>query len=911
MCALTNEFLNVDDDNLDNRYFLLQASLPTVVLALEKLLREVVRLNLHFAPAPSDDPMSMSGILDENENIASLLTKIANPDLADPPNIDRNLSSAPASRVNEISEDQNLAPAAEELNVQIDKPLNSNFDPINWLAQFLYRNNPRYMSIADGFTAPYLEAMSQICIQLKSRCFELESNIKAQQRAEQIAAQKDEECHRMIQNAQLAEKKRQFTELILTAFRKWTSKMIQSHPFILHSEMIESVKRAKTSESIQATETLTANVAQFHFCLVLDIPPKFTPALYKVPDYEINNDIIEDFSGSSNSNEVNFETLQIWDQSGFTEMMLSLTESWNLDELTVFLQCLLSHAEHFGMEMKYELELALYFPTLQEFEDLSIKDTAWVQLINRYLSQLQNISTLKLTDEDFSNLMSSWRNFEQSDSCSKEMNEKNWSAIDAEFKIWTMKLATELGIKAVIRILRHIRNTVMNELENVLKNTVRITTQSRKNEIEEIFKMLAPEGGDVLVRKMNGSIDILLGSVPEVVPGKLMDVVAAVKFPVMARTLMTKRINKVEFVDHVFEQTRQCTDTDFKEIMSYLKQAVFGNNLASETSTHENLSAESKTLNFERSVIERKVKESIRTLNNHYDWNVSDICSESLNLITSGMTQIHADYVILGRVSLLETSAAKQFLEAQAIHEKSIPQSFLRYVACSNEFRENYFGAAVYDEKGVDFEVIQKSTHVNISDFSGYIASSTLSIATHEIEASIKGRYMAVPMLSTDNRAVGVLGLNMKVDDPSSLVPNFDEADVKFIQDCAKILMKVIEKNDSRQKATVLAESALKFIQEKGENASIEIYLIENDEFENEKTILKVEDHQSYGIEESKIISPYMEKSNLILTALQNDDFTSKLWTAADNKQIIEENDNEKIIGFIIPVVNDQGVSVA
>ncbi|KAJ3101695.1 EF-hand calcium-binding domain-containing protein 5 [Phlyctochytrium planicorne] len=194
VAALTNDFLNVSDMSLDLRTYLVETTLPSTVLALEKLIKEVER----------------RGLLQEGAALT------------------------PAGGVALAAEDS-------ALDIQPDKPLLTTFNPINWLAQYLYRNNPRYSNFVDPLSAPYISSMNQIGDHLKARLFELHTSRRARLHAEELARKREDERTLKALYQKQEEKRLIFVELLATVFRKWSLKNWRMNPgFLLRSEIVST-----------------------------------------------------------------------------------------------------------------------------------------------------------------------------------------------------------------------------------------------------------------------------------------------------------------------------------------------------------------------------------------------------------------------------------------------------------------------------------------------------------------------------------------------------------------------------------------------------------------------------------------------------------------------------------------------
>ena len=52
--------------------------------------------------------------------------------------------------------------------------LDSNFNPVNYLAQYLMRNNPKYSNFSEA--SPYIRGLREISEELKTQLFDIEEN---------------------------------------------------------------------------------------------------------------------------------------------------------------------------------------------------------------------------------------------------------------------------------------------------------------------------------------------------------------------------------------------------------------------------------------------------------------------------------------------------------------------------------------------------------------------------------------------------------------------------------------------------------------------------------------------------------------------------------------------------------------
>jgi hypothetical protein len=191
---LAKEFLIVTEDNIETRTYLVDRVLPTLVLALEKLLVEMERSQVH----------------------SKMLTEkgIATKALEDSLN--------------------------ETMNEELEPTLGGdyNFDPINWLSQFLFRNNPRYANFTEA--SAYMKYMNGVAKELKAKMFDITESKRAAAEAEKQAQLTKLKQTKAIETRRKTAKRRTYMELLEAVYRKWISRLWRAFPgYLCKDELVK------------------------------------------------------------------------------------------------------------------------------------------------------------------------------------------------------------------------------------------------------------------------------------------------------------------------------------------------------------------------------------------------------------------------------------------------------------------------------------------------------------------------------------------------------------------------------------------------------------------------------------------------------------------------------------------------
>ncbi|KAJ3081338.1 EF-hand calcium-binding domain-containing protein 5 [Rhizoclosmatium hyalinum] len=214
---------------------MLENIIPTMMMALEKLLREVDVRGM----ANSDD--FIDAINETNEEASG---------------------SQDDLKSTAITKDDDTTQCSKDrLEIQIDKPTKIPFNPINWIAQYLYRNNPRYVDPTDISNVPYFQQLRTVSQQTKARLFEFQLTQRATLRAEAMARKREKERLKKARTQQMEEMRLLFEQLLSTVFKKWTGKLWRIvNGSITKNEMLDAYKAILQSNSIQANDNMINKV---------------------------------------------------------------------------------------------------------------------------------------------------------------------------------------------------------------------------------------------------------------------------------------------------------------------------------------------------------------------------------------------------------------------------------------------------------------------------------------------------------------------------------------------------------------------------------------------------------------------------------------------------------------------------
>lgn len=118
-----------------------------------------------------------------------------------------------------------LIMGVEKLLVEVDKKQladkdepDPNFNPINFLAQYLMRNNPKYSNFSEA--SPYVRGLRSVGEELRKQLFDLEENRLARIKSNARRKREEREHEQMLQNME----RQRRTEALSKQFSEWEDK---------------------------------------------------------------------------------------------------------------------------------------------------------------------------------------------------------------------------------------------------------------------------------------------------------------------------------------------------------------------------------------------------------------------------------------------------------------------------------------------------------------------------------------------------------------------------------------------------------------------------------------------------------------------------------------------------------------
>ncbi|TPX60278.1 hypothetical protein SpCBS45565_g07556 [Spizellomyces sp. 'palustris'] len=370
--TLASDFLNVSDANVPLRAYLVETTLPACVLAMEALIKNVLKGN-------------------------------------------------------QLESDGTICPLkADEKNEKQEE----SFDSINWLAQHLYRNNPRFANFTSPTPSPYLTSLTTTTILLKSRLFDIEATAQAKKRAQEIQKRQEMERETRMEKEKQVERVRVFKELFGTVFKRWCQRLWRVSPgFVYHFEVLEAYRKIFSTDTLQSTPDLLSKLNS----LIASLPSS-SPAT----------------STSRPSSPTTTLTAPKYTLEDYTTTHLSLTSTWTIADLQLFLSKLSAHIDSTGEALKTAFTTSFFSPVIEA----PTRD-AWINIVSSAIDTFNDEDDIV----DVLGVVELWKGFQN------EHGIKSIAEIEAEYRGFCKMVSSLLGVKTFQGLMAHFRRTLPTDGE--------------------------------------------------------------------------------------------------------------------------------------------------------------------------------------------------------------------------------------------------------------------------------------------------------------------------------------------------------------------------------------------------------------------------------------------------------------
>ncbi|KAI8800180.1 hypothetical protein BJ742DRAFT_881297 [Cladochytrium replicatum] len=924
--TLAQEFLQCSDLAVESRAYLVESTLPTAILALENLLREVEKRDLVVDETEDEMIVIESGDGtrdgDSDREIGGLLRMTS--------------TSTSQAELDQALNDQSLSGKPDLYgslgNLDPLRPSQLSFDPINWTAQYLYRHNPRYTTTPTALAnaSPYAQSLALAASTLKARLLELETNARARKYAEQLEKAREEARLKAIKDAARAEKQKTFGELWATCFTEWTGRLFRTNPgYLTHSEVIEGVKSTLDDTNVLALETLPNKIDELLTRLVgIHAPPTstgesataVTSLTTQVTPSQSTNALVRGISSPSLGPDlpnakyslkhfvdtlVHLTVPPTTDENTDDEAEQAELATFSVDDINILICAILDRVKVESDAIRGALERAFYYPRESELVELGV-GANWREVLGQIF---ENVTTKAGGDDveetgaekgEVSSFLvrSLWDEFVGGVGGS-------WADAEGQYREWYFgRFVGALGYEGTVGVIGGVRG--------VIEEGLRTTRTAREAEVdarrgvvlEGLYESITKDEGEngVLVRKLNGGIDLVLGDPEMGVDHGMLDVLARCKFPVMARTLMTKRVGREEFVGHLKGVFAGLQDAEFGAVVEGLRKAFSGvgqqaKDLGEKEERGDGATAEGEEAiaaphvdpsSEERKKVEAKAREEVEALVGRWDLGVSKVCGEAMDVVVRALKEIHESTVARGRISLEEEDAEEGGAKV------------LRYVACS---------------EGGEVDIGAKVPVGTMGNSDAETFGGNAGVLAKEVDGV---EYVAVPMATVGEfgRTVGVFAVEMVRVEGDGSKP-FNQLDVFFLKEMSMVVTRLIELADARAKLVLLAQSVAQFTRESGE-VDVDLYIVERSSGQKDIVLLNVaavarpttasdQDRSESGSSESAYL---MSLDGLVV--LKRDENSEYLYQAAiEQQKVTAKSTNAGSADVVaVPIFDNKAVLV-
>ncbi|KAI9335467.1 hypothetical protein BDR26DRAFT_865813 [Obelidium mucronatum] len=867
--ALATEFFNASDISLELRTYLLENVIPTAMMALEKLLREV----------------DARGMLDPNDVFLEQTVKEEGED-------NQRVPSASVA----ISKDDD-SKQCTNIEIQIDRPTKVPFNPINWLGQYLYRNNPRYVDAADICNVPYFQQLRTVSQQTKARLFEFQLTQRATLRAEAMARKREKERLKKARTQQMEEMRSLFEQLLSTVFKKWTGKLWRIvNGSISKIEMLEAYTAILQSNAIQANDNMINKVSDL--LKYLTMSPEVAESLRitnqqtqsssdketasSISDLEqskVNEDGVSNEATEQSASRIKsapheklfclnpeYLSAEKWDQSTYVEATMTLTDNnqWTIDDLSTFLLALAAHIDGLGNKLISQFNAIYYAPRftrnsgaatfapkdewrhklaklVQEFDINKSSNSGATALPaslealksslmdycrgNVTLSQLGVPQSL-LNDVGHSNELS----IHQSTPEKEAIWLRGCAEAEEDFKKFMMVMCGLYGLEPCRDFFEFLKKRAkeeaecaererLAELEKVKLEGAKVGAeemQSRILKLQSLFLYFGEDAKPLTADVFNSGVDKIAAQLGTKLTNLVGNILGHVKHKGIKRELEKITITQETFSERVVDHL-QINDKEFNDLFKVL-ELVFEtlSGTVDEAQVTKAVEATVLTANINRTEIQDLAMMEVIALAKRDDMAIAEFSEAALHVLSRAIEQMHPEHRISGRISLVESGVTKM-QTGESGEAEMIVQRFLRIVACTNDSKRELLGSMFgTGEQGFEAKVMVMGKPFQEND------AHEDPIFPVKLMENRVAKYVGLPMMSSGKKPVGVMGLTLVGLEDGGYVSQ----DVEFLQTGATKIIETIERIDAREKAVQIALASVQYMREKiGDTADVSVYL--------------------------------------------------------------------------------------
>ncbi|KAL7752608.1 hypothetical protein RI367_002142 [Sorochytrium milnesiophthora] len=845
--TVAHEFLSMPnlDASVEQRAYLVESTLPTVILALEKLLIEVSR--------GVDDP----------------------------------------ARVEDARKSFHLQPD----NIPLT------FDPINWLGQYLYRNNPSYANYSDA--SPYISNMQEVAQRLKERLRQLQGERIARLKAQKDLHEQEKERRRAVKLQQKSEKQKAIQLLSTALLHKLVAATWSPEGYLNKHTLLDVLKQTMERPSIQDRVPICEDIRQLRD--------------YIDTTFHMGKDIA------------------IADPL-FIDRFTGMTMRWSNRDFNEFVRMFSSAVSDMTAQPQQEFDAA--FAPLEACSTGFASDTLLVSQIDAI------IDGFPVNDESALPMKRALQRWAQDRLAARgglfqtdaEANATATSAQQGLTKL-LQQLAGQHSVASVKVLMDFLERRLTDAAQTLAEQAAKDAEKAKSgdgdgmsklqngsqeggNSLQEsgdgevsvdrgrqlrtLFKQLVgtkqtPRPTEIATRFINKAISMAALSCSETIAPR----VGQLTIPVPLLTIQTHLTSGDAFVEHIKTALAEASDTEFEEVVSAVREVVLARHNEIFGLFPDRQQAEDRAV---REVIQQTREAEL---------SFQKLCSATIASLTDLLKTYHPN--VNARVFLLEPNAldaVEEQAEDPLDSKDSLAQRSQHAVLVARTDAPDV-GKTV--STGIVMQVADSGEAMVLpvaTEQSDVLVSPD---ELHLAHADKLGAAVAIPLKNKEGETIGVLQVDIMAPYDSSVqiesapanVDLFEEQDVAFMQTVAQQLSDGLDLLESRSKTVIIAESSAVFLAEQAD-AYTSFFIVEQPSVTRKKlqdtSILRAEPVDSI---ESEGLSRFLRTSQHRLIEIDPEDKEGAALFQAALSKSMASFEEDGVVKTIVPIVDAEGKVVA